>query len=206
MLRIRNGRVYDPANDLEGEVRDLYIANGKIVPGVPGATVDREIDASGLIVMPGGVEFHAHVAGAKVNAGRKMRPEDHRGRAIPRTAITRSGVGHTVPSTFAMGYHMAQLGYTTVMEAAGPPLTARHVHEELNDIPILDHGFFVLMGNNYFVLKYIAENDFSRLKDYVAWLLNATGGYAIKIVNPAGVDTWKWGRNVNSIDDPAATF
>ena len=73
-------------------------------------------------------------------------------------------------------------------------------------MPILDHGFLCLMGNNYFVLKYIAENDFARLKDYVAWLLNATGGYAIKIVNPAGVDTWKWGRNVNDIDETADTF
>ena len=203
MLRIINGRVYDPANDIDGEVRDICVADGRIVSEVAGGEV---LDAQGMIVMPGGVEFHAHVAGTKVNAGRKMRPEDHRGMPIPRTAITRSGVGHTVPSTFAMGYHMAGLGYTTVMEAAAPPLGARHVHEELNDMPILDHGFLCLMGNNYFVLKYIAQNDFGRLKDYVAWLLNATGGYAIKIVNPAGVDTWKWGRNVNNIDDPADTF
>ncbi len=203
MLRIINGTVYDPANGIAGEVRDICVADGKIVATGEGGQI---IDAQGLIVMPGGVEFHAHVAGAKVNAGRKMRPEDHRAMPIPRTAITRSGVGHTVPSTFAMGYHMAQLGYTTVMEAAAPPLGARHVHEELNDMPILDHGFLCLMGNNYFVLKFIAENDFARLKDYVAWLLNATGGYAIKIVNPAGVDTWKWGRNVNDIDETADTF
>lgn len=203
MLRIINGTVYDPANNIHGEVRDICVADGQIVSEVAGGEV---LDARGMIVMPGGVEFHAHVAGSKVNAGRKMRPEDHRTMPIPRTAITRSGVGHTVPSTFATGYHMAGLGYTTVIEAAGPPLGARHVHEELNDIPILDHGFLVLMGNNYFVLKFIAQNDFARLKDYVAWLLNATGGYAIKIVNPAGVDTWKWGRNVNNIDDPADTF
>ncbi len=206
MLRIINGKVYDPANNINGEVRDIYIADGQIVSDGASARNEEVLDAQGLIVMPGGVEFHAHVAGGKVNAGRKMRPEDHRGMPIPRTAITRSGVGHTVPSTFAMGYHMAGLGYTTVMEAAAPPLCARHVHEELNDMPILDHGFLCLIGNNYFVLKFIAQNDFGRLKDYVAWLLNATGGYAIKIVNPAGVDTWKWGRNVNSIDDPADTF
>jgi formylmethanofuran dehydrogenase subunit A len=40
----------------------------------------------------------------------------------------------------------------------------------------------------------------------VAWLLEATGGYAIKIVNPAGVDRWKWGKNVHSLDDSAGTF
>lgn len=203
MLRITNGCVYDPANGLNGDICDICVAGGKIVADLPGGEV---IDAAGMVVMPGGIEFHAHVAGGKVNAGRKMRPEDHRGMPIPRTSLTRSGVGHTVPSTFVTGYHFAQLGYTTVMEAAGPPLGARHVHEELNDMPILDKGFFVLMGNNYFVLKYIHEGDFSKLRDYVAWLLHATGGYAIKIVNPAGVDTWKWGRNVNSLDAVADTF
>jgi formylmethanofuran dehydrogenase subunit A len=40
----------------------------------------------------------------------------------------------------------------------------------------------------------------------VAWLLQASGGYVIKLVNPAGVDRWKWGQNVHSLDDPADTF
>lgn len=203
-LRIINGEVYDPRHGIDGEIRDIYIADGKIVsqPHTP----EQVIDAAGMIVMPGGVELHAHVAGPKVNAGRKMRPEDHRQVVIPRTAITRSGTGHTVPSTFATGYHFAGLGYTTLMEAAGPPLAARHVHEELNDIPILDKAFFVMMGNNYFVMKFIAEGEFTKLKDYVAWLLAATGGYVIKLVNPAGVDRWKWGKNVHSLEDLADTF
>jgi formylmethanofuran dehydrogenase subunit A len=203
MMKIINGEVYDPTNGINGEVRDIYLKDGRVVEKFEGG---ETIDASGMVVMPGGVEFHAHVAGSKVNAGRKMCPEDHRDHVFPRTAITRAGVGHTIPSTFITGYHFAQLGYTTLMEAAGPPLGARHVHEELNDIPILDKAFFVLMGNNYFVLKFIHEGDFSKLKDYVAWLLKSTGAYAIKIVNPAGVDTWKWGRNVNSLDDKADTF
>ncbi|MGC8873732.1 MAG: formylmethanofuran dehydrogenase subunit A [Chloroflexia bacterium] len=203
MLTIRNGEIYDPCNGVNGETRDLYVRDGKIVAE---PVQGRVIDATGMIVMPGGIEFHAHVAGSKVNLGRKMRPEDHRELVFPRTEVTRSGVGHTVPSTFATGYALARLGYTTLMEAAGPPLGARHVHEELNDIPIVDKAFFLLMGNNYFVLKFIAERDFERLKHFVAWLLESSGAYAIKIVNPAGVDTWKWGRNVESLDQPAATF
>ena len=204
MLRIINGEVYDPLNGIDGEIRDICFDNGKIVSDAP---PDCDvIDAAGMIVMPGGVELHAHVAGPKVNAGRKMRPEDHRRIVIPRTPITRSGTGHTVPSTFATGYHFTGLGYTTLMEAAGPPLAARHIHEEMNDIPILDKAFFVMMGNNYFVMKFIQEGEFSKLKDYVAWLLEATGGYVIKLVNPAGVDRWKWGKNVHTLEDPADTF
>ncbi len=206
---IVNGEVYAPQNGIDGQVRDICVSGGKISDGKivaevePGSDV---IDASGMVVLPGGVEIHAHVAGPKVNAGRRMRPEDHRNLVIPRTAITRSGTGHTVPSTFVTGYHFAGFGYTTVMEAAGPPLEARHVHEELHDIPIVDKGFIVMMGNNHFVMKFIHEGDFSKLRDYVAWLLEASGGYAIKVVNPAGVDRWKWGKNVHSLDDPADTF
>ena len=42
------------------------------------------IDASGLVVMPGGIDMHCHIAGPKVNVARKMRPDEkRRGRAVP---------------------------------------------------------------------------------------------------------------------------
>jgi len=204
MLRIVNGEVYDPLNGIDGVVQDICVADGKIVAQVdPGTEI---LDASGMIVMPGGVEIHAHVAGPKVNSGRRMRPEDHRKGFVRSTPITRSGTGNSVPSTFTTGYQYTGLGYTTVMEAAAPPLEARHVHEELDDIPIVDKAVYVMMGNNYFVMKFIHEGEFSKLKDYVAWLLESTGGYVMKLINPAGVDRWKWGKNVHTIDDPADTF
>src|SRR5512136_3454848 len=98
MLRIINGEVYDPVNNINGEVRDICIENGRISGSVEGG---RTIDATGMVVMPGGVDMHCHIAGPKVNIARKMRPEDHRLDPVPRTPLTRSGVGKTVPSTFA---------------------------------------------------------------------------------------------------------
>jgi formylmethanofuran dehydrogenase subunit A len=95
MLKTINGEVYDPMHGINGEVRDIYVADGKIIAHSPEEA--QVIDANGMVIMPGGVELHAHVAGPKVNAGRKMRPEDHRQIVIPRTPITRSGTGHTVP-------------------------------------------------------------------------------------------------------------
>ena len=88
--------------------------------------------------MPGGVDIHAHIAGPAVNAARKLLPEEHRADVLERTAITRSGTGGTVPSTFATGYRYALLGYTTVVEAATPPLAARHTLAELRDTPVID--------------------------------------------------------------------
>ncbi len=209
MLRIMNGEVYDPRHGINGQKLDIWVEGGKVVAvgeAPPGHPLEEVIDASGAIVMPGGVDIHSHIAGSKVNLGRKLRPEDHRGDVVPRTEVTRSGVGYTVPSTFVTGYRYAAMGYTTVMEAAMPPLGARHTHEELIDTPLIDKGCYPMMGNNHFVLKYIERGETEKLRAFVSWLLKATKGYAIKIVNPCGVESWKWGKDVDSIDDQAADY
>ena len=63
------------------------------------------------------------------------------------------------------------------------------------------------MGNNHYVLNQIHAQEPKLLKGYVSWLLNATGGYAIKIVNPGGVEEWKGGKgNLYSIDEKIDHF
>lgn len=210
LLCIRNGTVYDPRNGIDGEVRDVWVRDGRVVarPEDPAVRADRTLDATGMVVMPGGVDMHCHIAGPKVNTARKMIPENKRtARPVMRTPLTRSGTTGSVPSTFATGYLYAGMGYTTAFDAAIPPLAARHAHEEFQDTPILDKGFFVLMGNNHYVMKQLHENEPERLKAYVAWLLHSTKGYAAKIVNPGGVEQWKsTGGNANRIDDTVEHF
>lgn len=203
-LVLKNGFVYDPANNINGEKKDIFIKNGKIVESVNRNA--KKIDCSGKIVMPGGVEIHSHIAGGKVNAGRILRPEDHFKHVQAKTGLRRGCTGYSTPSTFAVGYLYSQLGYTTAFTGAIPPLTARHTHEELHDIPMLDKSGLVLMGNNWFLLRYLRDKDYERAAVYVAWLLKATRGYAIKIVNPGGGEAWGWGKNVRSIDDPVPHF
>ncbi|MDM8555498.1 formylmethanofuran dehydrogenase subunit A [Desulfococcaceae bacterium HSG7] len=207
MLGITGGTVFDPINGIEGQHKDIWIKNGKIVSPEevePGEA--QIIDASGLIVMPGGVDIHSHIAGAKANAGRKLCPDDSRKLLRPRTANTRSGSGYITPSTHLTGYLYTEMGYTTVMEAAAAPLMARHTHEELEDIPIIDKGAFLTMGNNHFIMKCIRDGEKEKARDYVSWLLGAAKGFAIKIVNPGGVENWKYGRNVYNLDDEVIGF
>src|SRR5207302_6232263 len=130
---ISGGYVYDPANGIDGQVKDIWISGDKIVdpPSDPSVRPTRTLNAAGLVVMPGGVDMHCHIAGPKVNVARKMRPEDKRKAApVRRTSLTRSGTTGSVPSTFATGYLYAGMGYTTAFDAAIPPLGARHAHEE----------------------------------------------------------------------------
>ena len=211
LLKIAGGTVYDPLHGIDGEVRDLWIAGGRIVPPPtdPGVRPDRTIDASGLVVMPGGVDMHCHIAGPKVNTARKMQPEEkRRGPVVRRTAIAHSGTLGGVPSTFATGYRYAGLGYTTAFDAAVPPLSARHAHEEFADTPCIDKGFYVLMGNNHYVMQAIKDHEPERLRGFVAWLLGAAKAYAPKIVNPGGVESWKQRQagNVADLDQAVDHF
>ncbi|MBI4586979.1 MAG: formylmethanofuran dehydrogenase subunit A [Planctomycetes bacterium] len=206
MLRITGGRVYDPANGIHGEVKDVCISDGRIVAEVEGTGV-RTIDASGMVVFPGGVDVHTHVAGAALNFARAMTPENQR-EAVKfiHSPELRAGIGGITPTTFATGYLYAGLGYTTVNEAAVPILSARHTHEELRDTPIVDKSCCVLMANNELVLDLLEEGETERAKQVVAWLIWAAKGYGVKAVNPGGVAAWKWGKDAKILSEPVEGY
>jgi formylmethanofuran dehydrogenase subunit A len=203
-LLIKNGAVYDPKNGIKGDKTDVSIKDGKIVDKV--SSKASVIDAGGRLVMPGGVDAHSHIAGAKVNVGRIMRPEDTRAGLKPRTKITRPYTGYTVPNVYAMGYRYAQMGYTTVFEAAQAIMKARHTHEELEEIPIIDKGALTLFGSNWPTMDFVREKNMDKLAAYVAWGLLASRGYGIKVVNPGGGEMWGFGKNVTGLDDVVPSF
>ena len=204
-LLIKNGFVFDPLNGIDGEKMDIAVKNGKIVASVNEHNA-KKIDASGLTVFPGGVDIHTHIAGAEVNTGRLMRPEDHVKDVVRKTAVTRSGVGYSIPSTFTTGYRYSRMGYTTIMNPSMPPLEAKHTHEELNDTPMLDKASYPLLGDWWFVLEYLQKGMLDECARYVAWMMGTSKGYAIKIVNPGGLESWGFGKNVHSIDDEVPNF
>jgi formylmethanofuran dehydrogenase subunit A len=204
MLRIKGGKVYDPANGINGEVRDICIDNGRVVADVEGG---RTIDATGLVVFPGGVDVHTHVAGAALNFARAMIPEDHRRNApMVRTQVRRGGIGGATPTTYVTGYLYAGMGWTTVNEAAVPILSAKHTHEELRDIPIVDKTCCVLMANNEILLDLIEAGEIERAKHVAAWQIWAAKAYGVKAVNPGGVAAWKWGKDAKKLHEPVAGY
>jgi len=200
MLRITGGKVYDPANGVDGVVKDVCIADGRVVAEADGA---RTIDATGMVVLPGGVDIHTHVAGAALNFARGLTPENFR-RALPfvHSPERRTGLGGVTPTTFATGYLYAAMGWTTVNEAAVPILSARHTHEELRDTPIVDKATLVLMANNEILLDLLEAGELERAKHVLAWLVWAAKAYGVKAVNPGGVTAWKWGKNAGKLHEP----
>ncbi|MGY1489959.1 formylmethanofuran dehydrogenase subunit A [Methylobacillus pratensis] len=203
LIKLTGGRVYDPAHQIDGKVMDIYVRDGRIIdrPG-DNDTIDQEYDLRGKVVMAGAIDMHTHIGGGKVNIARLMLPEDHRSSATTHTAACRAGCGHAAPSTLNTGYRYAEMGYTAGFEPALSPVNARQSHLEMCDIPILDKGGYAMLGSDdYFLRMLAAKKDQNAINDYVAWILHATQAIGIKVVNPGGINAFKFNQRALNLDE-----
>ena len=115
-LLIKNATVYDPKNGSDGEIRHLYVKEGRLVS--PFRNPDRVIDAKGLLTLPGAIEagsvftsyglsLYAFQAGISLNPGK-----------------------------ISAGY--ARMGYTHLHESLMFPTTALATHTFLASLPYQD--------------------------------------------------------------------
>jgi formylmethanofuran dehydrogenase subunit A len=199
IYKITGGRIFDPRNGRNGDLGDVWFRGDKIIPTpAPDVRPAREIDARGRIVMPGGVDLHSHFVGPAVTVARQMMaarfPADSPDQLDWRGLPTAGRVGPLYSS----------LGYTTAMDAAIAPAAAPLARAQLRDITGIDAGFYLLAGNNHVVLDLVRQRDTLRLGQYVEWLLGTTRAYAIKLVNPGGVENWKRSPNGDAaqLDSP----
>ena len=114
-LRLRGGRVIDPANGVDGELRDLVLRDGRIVALAPGEAATEEIDIGGCVAMAGGIDMHTHIGGGKVNLARLLMPEMQRAGpnpiALPDNPLELASCGGCAPGTLATGYRYVEMGY-----------------------------------------------------------------------------------------------
>lgn len=207
LIKLTGGTVYDPAHGVNGEVRDIYIRDGRIVNESGEARIAQEYDVRGKIVMAGAIDMHTHIGGGKVNIARTMLPEDHRADPVYRTPLLRSGCGHAAPSTWITGYRYAEMGYTAGFEPAVLPINARQAHMEMDDIPMIDKGGYVMLGSDDYLLSMLAaQKDQKLINDYVAWTINASQALAVKVVNPGGISAFKFNQRALDLDEPGPHY
>jgi formylmethanofuran dehydrogenase subunit A len=199
LTRIAGGRVIDPAADRD-EIGDVWIRDGRISAApTAGTRPDESYDASGKLVMAGGIDIHSHIAGANVNTARLLLPEWHRAAAARPTQTPLSQAGWT---TFETGCRYAAMGFTMVVEPAVAPHYALHAHLELADIPIIDKGTLSILGNDDFLLGLLRDQESpTAARDYVAWTLETTRALGIKVVNAGGAAAFKANVRAFSLDD-----
>ena len=183
---LAGGTLHDPANGRDGVVADIWVENGRIVEKPAATAAFTRIDATGLVVMPGGVDLHSHVAGPKVDHGRRVAPHLARGR--------RGEAPAAVPTIHATGALYAALGYTTVFDAAIATAAAGIAHAELAELPILDKGIYLLAADQADVLAAAARADGATLRRLLATAIEAGRGWTVKVANPGGPAFWKRGR------------
>lgn len=188
-IRLRGGQIYDPASGLAGVTKDIDIVDGYI------AAADAEPsdvhDISGCVVMAGGIDAHTHIGGGKVNIARMMLPE-----------IQRSDDPMAVVTTSEAGLRYLEMGYTACFEPAMMPTNARQVHMEFADTPFVDKGAYVMLGSDDLLLRMLRDGaDFSQVKDYVAWTMSASRALAVKVVNPGGINAFKFNQRRLDLDE-----
>ena len=197
LTRLKGGRVFDPAQNLNGEIGDIWFADGFIISAPENSQMpDVDYDVSGKIVMAGAIDIHSHIAGGNVNTARLLLPEQHRNFMARKLNHPFSTARW---STTEIGYRYAQMGYTTVVEPAILPVNALDAHLQMADIPIIDTAGLAILGNDDFLLRLLrAKASQNQINDYVAWTLHATKCLGLKVINAGGANAFK--NNIRHFD------
>ncbi len=202
LTKLTGGTIYDPMHGINGEIRDIYIKDNYIVAQPVGEKITKEINLLGKIVMAGAIDVHTHIGGGKINIARTMFPEDTATDFLAHTELARSGCGHTVPNTLTAGHRYAEMGYTAGFEPAILPINARHAHMEMHDTPIIDKGGYVMLGSDDFLLRMMAANkDQQVINNYVAWIICHSQAIGVKVVNPGGINAFKFNQRKLDLDE-----
>lgn len=192
MTILKGGRVYDPANGVHGEQRDIHIKDGKIARSGGG----EEVQLRNHVVMAGGIDMHTHIGGGKVNIAR----------------LTLNGVrdafdGDVLPHALETGARYAEIGYTACFEPAVIPSNARHAHMEMADVPFVDTGGYIMLGNSDALFELLASGaEPETVRDFVACMLDATQCIGIKVVNPGGIHAFKFNQRKLELDDDSGDY
>ncbi len=208
LTRIHGGKIVDPksANTTATttsaapsiEVGDIWYADDRIIDPPQGTSVrpNREIDASGCIVMAGGIDLHTHIGGGKITLARMLLETELAGNREP-----------FLPTARDTAARYLDMGYTTCFEPAVIPSNARSAHAEMADVCGLDTGGYCLLGNDDCLLRMIADGcDQQIVNEYVAYMVAATQCIAVKVVNAGGISAFKFNQRSLNVDTPHAEY
>nr|MDO8080157.1 formylmethanofuran dehydrogenase subunit A [Candidatus Freyarchaeota archaeon] len=185
-LLLKNGFVFDPKNNVNGERMDIAVKNGVIVESVK-EKGSKVIDAKGKMVFPGGIDIHTHIASQHINFGRMLYP---------------SVSGKSIPTSPEVGLIYAKMGYTFALEAAVSPTKALHTHLEFSDIPVLDYACLLLLDTYWYLLPAARKKSGEEAAPIISWLLESTKTYGIKLVNPLSSEMWSFKKEITSLEEP----
>jgi len=160
-LKIAQGRVFDPAQGWEGEVRDLYIDGDRIVSRLP--QVDAVVEAQGQLVVPGGIDLRGQTATYGLNFLR---------------------LWGELPTPGKLGEAYAALGYTHVHEPFLTLATAAYVHRELTALPVVDASASLVINLRDLDLWLKDADKLAEVAETLQFFLEQTRALNLRVVEP----------------------
>lgn len=193
---LRGGRIIDPTRAMDA-VGDVWFEHGRIVASpAPERVADSTIDATGTVVLAGGIDIHSHIASASVTAARLLLPETRE-----------NGDWEATPVSARVGRTYAAMGYALVVEPAVLPHQATQAQLELAAIPLIDTAMLVVLGNDNYLLDLLRGRESEEaIADYVARTLSGSRAIGLKCINPGGSAALKANVRRFGLDDTVPDY
>ncbi len=180
-LLIKNGLVFDPLNQIEGEVRDILIEEGRIVEKFSNKSDVKEIDASGKTVIPAALDIHAHIASQQVNWIRLLGSKNNK--------FQETWKGLTLKN-IAQDY--ISQGYTFILEANVFPSLTKQTVFNFKQLPVLDTAMLLNVSNLWPLELEFQRRKIENMAVFLSDLLSITKGFGFKVYNPFECEDWNF--------------
>jgi len=180
-LIIKNGLVYDPINNIEGEKKDILIESGKIIDKFSDTNNIKEIDANGKTVIPSALDIHTHIASQQVNWVRLLGMNNSKFKEVWQGLAL---------NKIAKDY--ISMGYTFILEANVFPSLAKQTIFNFQQLPVLDKGMLLNISNLWPLELEFQRGKINDMAVFLSDLLSKTYGFGFKVYNPFECEVWNF--------------
>ncbi|MFX1337251.1 MAG: amidohydrolase family protein [Promethearchaeota archaeon] len=180
-LMIKNGLIYDPLNNIAGEIKDILIQDGKIVEKFSSEKDIKTIDAKNKTVIPAALDIHTHIASQQVNWARLIGANNSEFKKFWK-GLTLEYIAKSYISN----------GYTFILEANVFPSLARQTIFNFKNLPILDKAMLLNVSNLWPLELEFQRGKIDNLAVFLSDLLSITKGFGFKVYNPFESENWNF--------------
>ena len=180
-LIVKSGLVFDPLNNINGEVKDILIEDGKIVEKFSSTKNVNEIDAKNKTVIPAAIDIHTHIASQQVNWARLLGSKDK--------TFKKTWQEFTL-NKIAIDY--INNGYTFLLEANVFPSLSKQTIFDFQHLPVLDKAMLLNISNLWALELEYQRGKVEDIAIFLSDLLSKTYGFGLKVYNPFEAESWNF--------------
>ena len=180
-LIIKNGFIFDPLNNIEGDKKDILVESGKIVDKFSNNKDIKEINVNGKTVIPSATDIHSHVASQQVNWVRLLGSSNDKFKEV---------WGGLTLENIAKDY--ISMGYTFILEANVFPSLAKQTIFNFQQMPVLDKAMLLNISNLWPLELEFQRGKIKEMAVFLSDLLSKTFAFGFKVYNPFECEVWNF--------------